>query len=57
MGFCVDPWLDPETHVSDNGEVSSAHSYIVAGRMQAIRDYVSRSRRLEHSAEQALAGA
>jgi hypothetical protein len=40
MGFCADPCLDPETHVSDIGEMSSAHSWIVEGRMQAIRDYV-----------------
>jgi hypothetical protein len=43
--------------VSENDVMSAAHSWIVEGRMQAIQDCVSRGRRLEHSAEQALAGA
>jgi hypothetical protein len=56
MRFCVDPYTNLETPVSDNAK-TAVQSSRAETQMRAIQDYVSRGRRLEHTPEEALAGA
>jgi hypothetical protein len=43
--------------VSDDDVKTAVQSWIAETQMRAVQDYVSRGRRLEHSPEEALAGA
>jgi hypothetical protein len=57
MRFFVDPYPAWRSPVSDDDVKTAVQSWTAETQMRAVQDYVSRGRRLEHSPEEALAGA